>query len=94
MKKMVAFLVILANFFLTSTSFANEILGYSVTPTQVRFYTLILGLIGFSLGLVAVAYFSFWVLDLWKKKAEVQKLGVHKEKGFAGGLAVAAQSAK
>jgi hypothetical protein len=94
MKKSFALLMILANFFITSNSFASEILGYPVTPTQIRFYVLILGLIGFSAGMVSVAYFAFWVMDLKKKRGEARKLLPREEKAFAGELAVAAQSAK
>jgi hypothetical protein len=94
MKKSLALLMIPANFFITSNSFASEILGYPVTPTQVRFYILILGLIGFSTGMVAVAYLAFWVSDLKKKRSEVQKPLVREKKAFAGEFAVAAQSAK
>ena len=94
MKKTAALLMVLANFFIASNSFANEILGYPVTPTQVRFYFLILGLIGFSGALVGLAYLAFWVLDLNKKRGEVRKPVVREQKAFAGELAVAAQSAK
>ena len=86
--------MVLANFFIASNSFANEILGYPVTPTQVRFYFLILGLIGFSGALVGLAYLAFWVLDLNKKRGEVRKPVVREQKAFARELAVAAQSAK
>jgi len=94
MKKVVALLVILANFFTTSNSFASEILGYPVTPTQAKFYILILGLIGFSAGMVSIAYCAFWVMDLKKRKGEVRKILAREEKAFAGELAVVAQSAK
>ncbi len=94
MKKSFALLMILTNFFITSNSFASEILGYPVTSTQLRFYILILGLIGFSAGMVSVAYFAFWVMDLKKNRAKVQKIMVREAKPFAGELAVAAQSAK
>ena len=94
MKKSFALLAILASFLMTSNSFASEILGYPVTPTQVRFYILILGLVGFSAGMVSVAYLAFWIIDLKKKKEEVRKVQPREEKAFAGELAVAAQSAK
>jgi len=93
-KKSFAFLAIISNFLMTSNSFASEILGYPVTPTQIRFYILILGLIGFSAGMVSVAYFVFWVIDLKKKKEEMRKVHPREEKAFARELAVAAQSAK
>jgi hypothetical protein len=79
---------------MTSNSFASEILGYPVTPTQVRFYILILGLIGFSAALVSVTYFSLWVIDLGKKKKEVRKFQPREGKAFAREFVVAAQSAK
>ncbi len=94
MKKVFALSAILANFIITSNSFANEILGYPVTPTQIKFYILILGLLGVSAGMVSVAYFAFWVMDLKNKRAEARKSIVRKERVFAGELAVAAQSAK
>jgi hypothetical protein len=94
MKKFSSLLVVPANFFLASNSFAAEILGYPVTPTQAKFYLLILGLIGVSIGMVSIAYFAFWVLDLKKKKGEVRAIAVRKEKAFAGEFAVAAHSAK
>lgn len=94
MKKSFALLMIMANFFITSSSFASEILGYPVAPTQVRFYILILGLIGFSAGMVSVSYFAFWVIDCQKRRAAVQKPLVREKKSFAGEFAVAAQSAK
>jgi len=93
-KKFLTLLAILASFFITSNAFASEILGYPVTPTQVRFYILILGLIGFSAGMVSIAYFAFWVIDLKKKKEETRNVQPSKEKTFARELAVAAQSAK
>jgi len=94
MKKTFPPLAILASFFLASTSFAGEIMGYPVTPTQARFYLLILGLLAVSAGMVSVAYLAFWVLDLKKKRREGKKIAVLEEQGFAGELAVAAQSAK
>jgi hypothetical protein len=93
MKKSFSSVAIPANFFLASNSFAAEILGYPVAPTQAKFYLLILGLLGVSAGLVAVSYFAFWVLDL-QKREKGPDAAVCKEKTFAGELAVAAQSAK
>jgi hypothetical protein len=43
-------------------------LGYPIVPKQARFYTIILGLIGVSAGMVSMAYFSFWVTDLKKRR--------------------------
>jgi hypothetical protein len=93
-KKFIYLLAILAGVFMASNAFAGEILGYPVTPTQVRFYLLILGLIGFSAGMVSVAYLAFWVIDLKKKREGVREIQSCKEKSFARELAVAAQSAK
>lgn len=94
MKKTFALLTILANLSIASTSFAGEILGYPVTPTQTRFYLLILGLLGVSAGMVSIAYLAFWVLDLKKKSGKVRKPAVLEAKVFAGELAVVGQSAK
>ena len=94
MKKTFALLAILADFSIASASFANEILGYPVTPTQTRFYLLILGLLGVSAGMVSAAYFAFWVLDLRKKRAQVAGPAVREGKVFAGELAVVGHSAK
>jgi hypothetical protein len=94
MKKAIFLLMILTNFLFASNSFANEILGYHLAPTQARFYTLILGLIGFSAGIVSVAYLSFWVLDLKKKREQVREIIIIKKPAFAGELVAAAQPAK
>jgi hypothetical protein len=93
MKKKFSSITIFASSLLTSNSFAGEVLGYPVAPTQAKFYMLILGLLGVSIGLVAASYFAFWALDL-KKKGKVRKAAVREQQAFAGELAVAAQSAK
>ena len=94
MKKSFSSLAILANFFLASHSLAGEILGYPVTPTQAKFYLLILGLLGVSAGMVSLTYLALWALDLRKKKRETVRIAGRGEKAFAGEFAVAAQSAK
>jgi len=94
MKKTIALLTILTNFLFTSGSFAGEIFGYPVAPTQVRFYILILGLIGVSVTMVSAAYLSFWVMDLKKKREKVRELIIIKKQPFAGELVAAAQPAK
>jgi hypothetical protein len=92
MGKKMALAILLPNFLLVSNALAGEVLGYPVTPTQARFYILILGLIGFSIGLVASAYFAFWILDLKKKKVLISRRS--KKTAFAGELVAAAQPAK
>ncbi len=87
-----ALAILLPNFLIVSNAIAGEVLGYPVTPTQARFYLLLLGLIGSSLGLVGSAYFVFWILDLKKKKVRISRGS--KETAFAGELVAAAQPAK
>ena len=94
MKKAITILTILMNFLFASKSFANEILGYPLAPTQARFHILILGLIGFSAGIVSGAYLSFWVMDLKEKREKVRELIIIKKQAFAGELVAAAQPAK
>ena len=93
MKKIFSSVTLFAVMLPASNSFAGEILGYPVTPTQAKFYLLILGLLAVSAGLVATSYFAFWLLDL-KKKGRIRKTAVREEHAFAGGLAAAAHSAK
>jgi uncharacterized membrane protein YeaQ/YmgE (transglycosylase-associated protein family) len=70
---------------------AAEILGYPVVEKQARFYTLILSIIGASIGLVGLSHLSFWLIELKKKAA---KPTLRKEKEAFAELAAAAQSAK
>ncbi len=72
--------------------YAGEILGYPVVEKQAKFYSIILGLIGASMTLVAGSYLLFWVTDLRKKVAKPALR--HKKEIFAGELAAAAQPAK
>lgn len=53
-----------------SPLFAGEIWRYALSPTQEKFYLLILYTIAFSTIMVASAYFFFWLLDLRKKVKE------------------------
>jgi len=75
-----------------SNVYAAAILGYPIVEKQARFYTIILGIIGVSSSLIGFSYLCFWLADL-KKRAAKPALRKQKE-GFAGELAVAAQSAK
>ncbi len=75
-----------------SNVYAGEILGYPIVEKQARFYSLILAMIGTSVGLVGFSYLSFWLVDL-KRKVAQSSLNRQK-KSFAGELVAAAQSAK
>ena len=76
---------------LASHAYAGEILGYPIVAKQAKFYSIILGVIAASVGMVAISYLCFWLADL-KKRATVSK-PVEKA-SFAGELVAAAQSAK
>jgi hypothetical protein len=69
--KKLAILIMTLAILLSMVSYGNsaELLGYPIVPKQARFYTIILGLIGVSAGMVSMTYFSFWVTDLKKRKA-------------------------
>ncbi len=69
-----------------------DVLGYPIVEKQAKFYTIILGLIAFSITLVASSYLYFWLAD-GKIKISRPALSPDKE-GFARHLAAAAQSAK
>ena len=75
-----------------SNIYAAEILGNPIVEKQARFYILILGIIGGSVGLVGLSYLCFWLVDL-KKRAAKPTFRREKE-AFGGELAAAAQSAK
>lgn len=49
---------------------ASEIWGYSISPVQAKFYLIILGVMAFSILMVASAYALFWLLDFKKKAKE------------------------
>ena len=74
-----------------SNVYAAEILGYPVVAEQLKFYSIILGVIAASMAMVSIAYLCFWLADL-KKRARVPKPVASRT--FAGELAAAAQSAK
>ena len=74
-----------------SNVYAAEILGYPVVAKQLKFYSIILGVIAASVAMVSFAYLCFWLADL-KKRARVPKPVASRT--FVGQLAAAAQSAK
>jgi len=69
--------------------YPGEILGYTITPIQAKFYVTILSVIGTSVGMVSALYFSLWLADLKKKKRRKAQ-----EPSFTSELAAAAQPAK
>jgi uncharacterized membrane protein YeaQ/YmgE (transglycosylase-associated protein family) len=71
---------------------AGEILGYPIVQKQATFYTMILGLIGASMGIVGAAYACFFLADLKKKKVVVKESLPRRMESFSGKLA--AQGAK
>lgn len=79
-----------------SSAYAADILGYPIVPKQAKFYLIILTAIGASMAMVATAYFSFWLVDLKKRRKEVQvKPAFNKGlEAFGGQLAAVAQPAK
>lgn len=76
---------------LASSSYAGEILGYPIVAKQAKFYSIILGVIGVSVAMVAISYICFWLADL--KKREKASRPVEKAV-YAGKLVPAAQMAK
>jgi len=72
-----------------SSSYAAEFLGYTMVPKQASFYTIILGLIGASVGMVSALYAALWLADL-RKKRQVEVVNP----AFGGEMAAAAQPAK
>ena len=50
-----------------SSSYASEFLGYTMVPKQAKFFTIILGTIGASVGLVWALHAALWFSDLRKK---------------------------
>jgi len=71
-----------------ANSFAADLFGYPVVEKQIRFYSLILGIIAISAVLVAVSCLSSRVADVKKRSARLSE-----EKAF-GTFAAATQSAK
>jgi hypothetical protein len=57
-----------------SQGLAGEIWGYAIAPVQAKFYLLILGVIAFSILMVASVYTLFWLLDFKKKAKESLKI--------------------
>ncbi len=55
---------------LPSQVLAGEIWGYPISPVQAKFYLIILGVIAFSILMVASVYAFFWLFDLKKKARE------------------------
>lgn len=49
---------------------AGDIWGYPLSPVQAKFYLIILGVIAFSILMVASVYAFLWLLDLKKKAKE------------------------
>jgi len=69
MKKITTLLISSAILLVSFSSvYAAEILGYPIVPKQAKFYTIILGVIGFSMAMVGAAYFCFWLMDLKEKR--------------------------
>jgi hypothetical protein len=81
---------------LVSSSYAAEFLGYTMVPKQANFYSIILGLIGASVGLVSALYTALWLSDLRKKeKAKAFKPALARdEEAFDGEMVAVAQPAK
>ena len=79
-----------------SSAYAADILGYPIVPKQAKFYLIILSVIGVSMAMVTTAYFSFWLVDLKKRRKEVKvKPAFNKGlEAFDGQLTAAAQPAK
>ncbi|MBI5967132.1 MAG: hypothetical protein HY882_04650 [Deltaproteobacteria bacterium] len=50
------------------SAYAAELLGYPIVPKQAKFYTIILSVVGTSIGLVSAVYLSFWLADLKKRR--------------------------
>jgi hypothetical protein len=99
MKKLAILILIMCSAILltwVSSSYAAEFLGYTMVPKQAKFYTIILGMIGASVGMVTALHAALWLADLRKKrKATVVKLAFGRDaEAFGGGIAAAAQPAK
>jgi len=79
-----------------SSTYAADILGYPIVPKQAKFYLIILAVIGASMAMVATAHFSFWLVDLKKRRKEIAvKPAFNKGlEAFGGQLAAVAQPAK
>ena len=99
MKKLTLLILAISSVILltwVSSSYAAEFLGYTMVPKQTKFYTIILGTIGISVGLVSALHAALWLSDLRKKrKTTVVKLAFGRDgETFGGEMATAAQPAK
>jgi len=99
MKKMAVLILFMSSTILltwVSSSYSADLLGYPMVPKQAKFYTIILGVIGASGGMVSALYGTLWLADLRKKrKVKVMKPAFSREAAaFGGEMAAAAQPAK
>lgn len=99
MKKMAVLILIVSSAIMltwVSSSSAADFLGYTMVAKQAKFYTIILGVIGASVGMVSALYGTLWLADLRKKrKVRVLKPAFSREaEAFGGEFAAAAQPAK
>jgi hypothetical protein len=99
MKKMAVLILIVSSAIMltwVSSSYAADFLGYTMVAKQAKFYSIILGVIGASVGMVSALYGTLWLADLRKKrKVRVMKPAFSREaEAFGGEFAVAAQPAK
>ena len=99
MKKIALLILIMSSAILlnwVSGSYAAEFLGYTMVPKQVKFYTIILGMLGASAGMVATLYATLGLADLRKKrKAKVVGPAPFKDTAaFGDEVAIAAQPAR
>ena len=99
MKKMAVLIFIMSSAILlgwVSSSYAAEFLGYTMVPKQAKFYVIILGVIGASVGMVSALHAALWLADLRKKrKTTVVKFAFARAgETLRGEMAAAAQPAK
>ncbi len=60
-----------------SELWAGQVFGYTVAEKQVKFYIMILGVMGFSVAMVGVVYFVLWIAE--RKKAEAKEKAARAE---------------
>ena len=99
MKKMALLILIMSSAILltwVASSYAAEFLGYTMVPKQAKFYTILLGLIGASVGMVSALHAALWLADLRKKrKVKIIKPAFSGNiEAFGGEMASASQPAK
>jgi len=99
MKRMALLILIMSSAILltwASSSYAAEFLGYTMVPKQAKFYSILLGLIGASVGMVSALHAALWLADLRKKrKVKIIKPAFSRNiEAFGGEMAAAAQPAK